>query len=497
MNFIRKNLGSGLILLLLFQTNSWIVLAEESYELTEEQSEEAEEVSDETVRSAYLILKLNAELSQKKYEYTLIENQIEDAKNELTTLRESIDTLNEQIENLDTLIAESEEKVRNVASQIGEAETEIIQIMDDVEMRELQIEEQKNAASKLMRILYVKKNVYYDNNDNLSILKLVLAEGSVSDVTRNATYVEILENISEKLLADLDQNKKDLEIREGELKETNMILAGLQEDLLAEKDNLDAELSGKESLLVETEGKETIYQDLLILSKQQQEEVEAEVEKLQANIDLLEGKITANELTEEELEEILNIKSEASNGNNGEVSDHLQLDWPVSPEEKGLSAYFDDAGYVSTFGVAHNAIDIPVPQGTAIEVPADGVVYKISYDENSIGYAYVMIAHRKGVVTVYGHLSAVAVTEGDYVYKGQIIGLTGGTPGTVGAGLRTTGAHLHFEVWQDGMLVDPLNYLDLAELPLDTLREDYLELLQAEVQAEIDEIEEEIEELSR
>jgi len=492
------------MLLLILQMNSGIVSAEESteettdgsYELTEDQSDETQEVSDETVRSAYLILKLQAELSQKKYEYTLIGDQIEDAKTELTNLRESIDTLNEQIENLDTLIAESEEKIRNVTSQIGTAETEIVEIMDDVEMRELQIEEQKDAAGKLMQILYVKQNTYY-NDDGLSTLKLVLAEGSVSDVTQNMTYVEILEDTSEELLADLEQNKKDLDARKAELEEKNVILAGLQKDLLAEKDNLDAELVGKESLLAETEGKETIYQDLLILSKQQQEDVADEVEKLQANIDLLEGKITTDELTDEELKEILNIRSEASDGDNADASDYLQLDWPVSPAEKGLSAYFSDSGYVSAFGVAHNAIDIPVPQGTTIEAPADGVVYKVSYDEDSIGYAYVMLAHRKGVVTVYGHVSAVAVAEGDYVYRGQIIGLTGGTPGTVGAGLRTTGAHLHFEVWQDGVLADPLNYLDLSELPIDTLREDYLQLLQSQVEADIKEIESEIEELSR
>ena len=157
--------------------------------------------------------------------------------------------------------------------------------------------------------------------------------------------------------------------------------------------------------------------------------------------------------------------------------------------------HFDDSYYVSAFGVAHHAIDIPVIQGTSIEAPADGVVYKVQYDEDSIGYAYVMIAHRKGVVTVYGHVSAVAVAEGDYVYRGQIIGLTGGVPGSIGAGFRTTGAHLHFEVWQDGILVDPLDYLDLSEIPIDTLRDDYLERLQNAIEAEIEQIENTLEEL--
>ena len=42
------------------------------------------------------------------------------------------------------------------------------------------------------------------------------------------------------------------------------------------------------------------------------------------------------------------------------------------------------------------------------------------------------------------------------VLRGQVLGKTGAMPGTPGAGVRTTGPHLHFEVWQDGVRVDPL-----------------------------------------
>jgi murein DD-endopeptidase MepM/ murein hydrolase activator NlpD len=69
-----------------------------------------------------------------------------------------------------------------------------------------------------------------------------------------------------------------------------------------------------------------------------------------------------------------------------------------------------------------------------------------------------MLIHGDNISTVYGHISKPLVSEDDYVVQGQAIALSGGMPGTVGSGL-TTGPHLHFEVRQDGVPVDPLEYL--------------------------------------
>ncbi|MFA6528561.1 MAG: peptidoglycan DD-metalloendopeptidase family protein [Candidatus Gracilibacteria bacterium] len=479
-----------------------LVFAEETESATGEVStdstEETPEVDDATIRSAYLILKLQSQLSQKTTEYNQIQDQIDNTQDELVTTRDDIDSLQDQIDNLDSLIDESEAKIESVTSQIGEAETDISDIMEEIDMRELQIQDQEDSLAEIMTVLYVKKNTYYGDSDQFSTLKLLIAEGSVSDVTQNMVYLDILEQTSQDIFEALKQNKNDLADRQIDLEEKKTILESLQDELFTENENLNTEKTAKETLLDETQGKEDIYQELLVLSKQQQDEVATEMEDLKTNIDLLQGKIDSNgqTLTDEQLDEIMQIKAEslAENGVYGS-SEFLQLDWPVDPSGKGLSAYFEDPGYVSAFGVDHHAIDIPIPQGTPLEAPADGVVYKVQYDEESIGYAYIMIAHRKGVVTVYGHVSAVAVSEGDYVYRGQIIGLTGGMPGSIGAGLRTTGSHLHFEVWQDGILVDPLDYLDISVIPIDTLRDDYLERLQNAVEEEMSEIESTLEEM--
>ena len=117
--------------------------------------------------------------------------------------------------------------------------------------------------------------------------------------------------------------------------------------------------------------------------------------------------------------------------------------WPV-PVNNGFSAFFTDPNYKNVFGVEHQALDIPTAQGTGIIAPGNAVVLKAV--DNGFGYSYIALAHENGLVTVYGHVSTLLVKEGDYVEKGQIFALSGGTPGTLGAGYRTTGAHLHLEI---------------------------------------------------
>jgi murein DD-endopeptidase MepM/ murein hydrolase activator NlpD len=80
-------------------------------------------------------------------------------------------------------------------------------------------------------------------------------------------------------------------------------------------------------------------------------------------------------------------------------------------------------------------------------------------DGGLTGYSYVTIEHSNGFKTVYGHLSEINVSAGDSVSVNDVIGRSGGTPGTPGAGSTTTGPHLHFEVWYNGVVVDPEDYL--------------------------------------
>jgi murein DD-endopeptidase MepM/ murein hydrolase activator NlpD len=69
-----------------------------------------------------------------------------------------------------------------------------------------------------------------------------------------------------------------------------------------------------------------------------------------------------------------------------------------------------------------------------------------------------MIIHSNGFATLYAHMSRIDVDVDQYVARGQIIGLSGGRPGTAGAGF-STGPHVHFELRKNGIPVDPGPYL--------------------------------------
>ena len=98
----------------------------------------------------------------------------------------------------------------------------------------------------------------------------------------------------------------------------------------------------------------------------------------------------------------------------------------------------------------HKGIDISTRMNTPIIAPADGLVSSTGKD-HAMGKMLV-INHSYGVKTRYGHMSKILVKKGQYVKRGQKIAL-------VGKSGRTTGPHLHYEVYLNGLPVNPLRYI--------------------------------------
>lgn len=101
-------------------------------------------------------------------------------------------------------------------------------------------------------------------------------------------------------------------------------------------------------------------------------------------------------------------------------------------------------------GAFHSGVDISSNMGTPIVAPADGVVHSADYI-NGYGRTIILI-HGHGISTLYGHLSGFAVTPGEEVHRGDVIGY-------VGSSGRSTGAHLHYEVRIHDTPVNPYKYL--------------------------------------
>lgn len=113
---------------------------------------------------------------------------------------------------------------------------------------------------------------------------------------------------------------------------------------------------------------------------------------------------------------------------------------PIEAEEGGFDEF-------------HPGLDIAAKMGTEIHATADGVVERAGW---AGGYGkLVFIRHSEGYATLFGHTSQLLVKVGDKVKRGQTIALMGSTG-------RSTGSHVHYEVWRRGHQIDPMAFLKSA-----------------------------------
>jgi RHS repeat-associated protein len=108
----------------------------------------------------------------------------------------------------------------------------------------------------------------------------------------------------------------------------------------------------------------------------------------------------------------------------------------------------------------HKGIDIGALPGTPVLAAGFGYAKNMPFDTRGYGN-WIVISHGDGLTTRYGHLSSSNVADGEFVFPGSLIGLSGRT-GNLPSGAMP---HLHFEVRQDGEPVDPLIYFDYKYQP--------------------------------
>jgi murein DD-endopeptidase MepM/ murein hydrolase activator NlpD len=127
---------------------------------------------------------------------------------------------------------------------------------------------------------------------------------------------------------------------------------------------------------------------------------------------------------------------------------------PAAPSSSGF--IWPVYGNVSSYFSSSHPLGIDIDQfrspGAPIHAAASGLI-TFAGGQSCCSYGlYVVINHQNGFETLYAHMASFAVSQGEYVNQGDVIGYVGLTG-------RTTGYHLHFEVHLNGAVVNPLNYL--------------------------------------
>jgi len=426
-------------------------------------------------------------LEEQKERFSKLEDEIALAEEKLEPLREQITELQGQIDLINNQIRFTKEKLTNVEVMIAEKMIEIKDAMLFMQRAEVEMEIQKEVVVDYIKLLYEEENRFFDlYDDGSSTLKLLLADSSVSENLLGREYFTVMESTGRQVFYELERKRSELIEKQEQILREQEDLAFLYEALSKEKRSFEETRLAKKQLLEETQGEEEKYRLMLEQAMQQQLESAIAVQNLQDNIELIESKLSVLDDGLDEVEvattegqlEVYEESIEMIESIDGRAEEDIisksrkPFIWPV-PANK-ITAEFHDPTYPKRWG-DHNAIDIRAKQFTEIRAPANAYVFQTK--DNGMGYSYIVLAHKNNLVTVFGHVSEILVEAGTIVKQGQIIGLSGATPGTKGAGLQTTGPHLHFEVWYKGKAVNALNYLPLEELPIEYVPDEFLEEL--------------------
>jgi murein DD-endopeptidase MepM/ murein hydrolase activator NlpD len=379
------------------------------------------------------------QLANDDPEIEAINIKIEENKTKIDNLKKATEEYSQKIEEYKGMSS-------NLKNQIGLIDNQIIKVELDAKTMQLQIDKTKLELESLDYQINQKQTEIEKNKQNLieyirqiakndqkSYLEILIINDSFSEFFNQLTYLEQIQSDIQTSINRLQMLKETVAVQKSAKEKQMTELENLKKDLQSRQDKLSYEQSAKENLLLETKTSEIQFQKLLQESKQKQAQIDSEILTLQ------------NQLKDK----VLKLKKE------GTSASSTLLNWPVP--SRIVTAYFHDPDYPYRYVFEHPAIDIRAKQGTPIQAPADGYVARTV--NAGYGYSYIIIIHDNGLSTVYGHVSAIYVKEDIYVKAGDIIGLSGGMPGTKGAGRMTIGPHLHFEVRLNGIPVNPLEYL--------------------------------------
>ena len=368
-------------------------------------------------------------------------------------------TMQQKIDNQNLLIANKEQEIRDKEDEILAKEQEIedkqLEIEDteqkiiDTEQRIANLDRQNKE--NLEKFGQIVKAMYMSDSDNY--LSVIAGAEDFYDIFVRS---RIMENISAQNLKFMDQLLDDMQFQEDVKAELGNIKKQLEDDkkqLAADKLTLEAEKDDLEDEKYALDEQVKYYNDLNSNYWDEYNTYSVQIQNLkdrQANLQYQKKLTQADrDKAQAALEEEIRRAEERKKHNT--VYDTGEWTWPLNPSYQLITTYF---GYSEFHGGNHGAIDIGNSgiMGANVYASKGGevLVAKTTYIPGYDYGMYVVIDHGNGYKTLYAHLSAIYVSVGQVVEKGECIAAVGSTG-------WSTGPHLHFEVRQNDTRIDPLS----------------------------------------
>lgn len=362
----------------------------------------AAEVNDSNVKS------MEEQIQKLQAEQNKLKGQINSVKNEASKTAE-------YKQYMDSLVTATSQKINLANALVEELETKIA----DSETKIAEVE----AALADNHDKVVERLRYAQENGNVSELELILDAKGMSDFLSRLDKVNSMMEYDRKVMNEYKTQKEELETYKTTLEASKQTQAETLEQLEADKASYEA-ISAENAAYMQS-------------LQNDQAAFEREYQKIVAAEEALNAELTAY------------IKQ-------------MQAQNAVVPSGEGFMRPLPQGvGYISSaYGPRtlngrpdnHRATDIACPQNTPIYAADSGKVLRAEWHW-SYGN-YVLIDHGGGLSTLYAHCTSLAVSAGQNVNKGQVIGYVGQTG-------SAWGYHLHLEVRVNGERVNPAGYIPL------------------------------------
>jgi len=356
-----------------------------------------------------------AQIDAKKAEKKSLEAQKNELKTQLVTLQREKNTAVAQKANLDSQIAVIRSEISNAEELISQYEQLISQT--EAELAETQ------AKRRAQYELFCARVRAMEERGTVSFWSVIFHSASFSEMLAAVDFISEIMESDQRVIDDLKTMEAELAeqqaVLEGQLSEQEEVRA----ELASRSAELNEQLQAAQAIISDLAADEAEYKKLIAEKEAAMEKEQAEIQRLSRELAAQQGNTTATK--------------------GGYI-------WPCSSHyvTSPLGSRYTGIKGAST---NHMGIDIGrVGYSTQAVASKAGTVIISAY--NRYRGNYVVISHGSGNTTTYQHLSKRSVNVGDKVSQGQVVGITGSSG-------VSSGPHLHFEISENGQIVDPLKYL--------------------------------------
>lgn len=355
--------------------------------------------------------------STKLEEQNRLANEAEEKKNQAAGERSKLEEENKKLN----------EEIEVLANDISSLNSDIYKKEQQIKENEERIEELNAEIEKNDELLKERLRVMYEHGTT-TYLDILFSSKGLSDMLLRFEMVTQLYANDKKLIAELSDKRDESKEKKEQIEKNKALVVSERDVLLSKQAEFDSKVAENNSQVEELKKDEAYYEKMQKEHEQAAKDILAEIEAQK--------------------------RAAANNSSNKSGSSATVVS--SGSGSLGLPCY-SGAPVTSEFGHRilrgksnyHTGIDFGVPTGTAVLAAEDGVVLASGWRGS---YGNCVTIDHGNMVTLYAHNSALHVSAGEKVVRGQKIASAGSTG-------NSTGPHIHFSVIINGQYVNPRPYL--------------------------------------